>query len=134
MGGGHGLGGGAGLGGKSAGAVVGGIIGESMAGPQASGEIFFNDGGELAGEVVGEGPLVLVGRAGVGEGCLAFPGGDLPERVAGVAVFGDGGSAGEFGGEGGEVSNTEKFLKSFEGAWLQKFSPVLVRTKIEIFM
>ena len=105
MGGGHGLGVGSGLRAEGAGAIVGGIIGESMAGAQASGEIFFNDRGQLPGEVVGEGPLVLVGGAGVGQGCLAFPGGDLAQRVAGVAVFGDGGSAGKFGGEGGEVAS-----------------------------
>jgi hypothetical protein len=93
------------LGGKGAGAVVGCIIGESMAGAQASAELFFNDRGELAGEVVSEGPLVLVGGAGVGEGCFAFPCGELAQRVAGVAVFGDGGSAMEFGGEGGEMSS-----------------------------
>jgi hypothetical protein len=72
VGGGHGLGGGSGLGAEGAGAVASGIIGESMAGAQASGEIFFNDRGKLAGEVVGEGPLVLVGRAGIGERGFAF--------------------------------------------------------------
>jgi hypothetical protein len=44
----------------------------SMAGAQVSGEIFFNDGGELAGEVVAEGPALLVGGAGVGGGASRF--------------------------------------------------------------
>jgi hypothetical protein len=71
VGGGHGLGGGSGLGGKCAGAVASGIIGKGMAGAQDSGEIFFNDRCQLSGEVVGEGPLVLAGGTGVGEGGFA---------------------------------------------------------------